>query len=621
MLNKHKKIITLILVLLLSQVGLIYILLDSGNQNLLQSIEKIKLPGKDKNSLLASHDSYHMKKSFYDQAYKHGSSDIKIAKDKVYGGIIPHHIFAKEKIAAWFMGLPDTDYETVILIGPNHFDVGPTNIIISQNKWNTPYGDLLPDLELGKKLVSDKNVAIDEGPFVNEHSISGLIPFIKNSLPDAKVLPIILKLNTNKEDLDFLAKQIINNTNKEKTLVLASVDFSHYQPSLVADFHDDLSKAVIEDFDFERIHNLEIDSPASIYAVLKYLENINTQKSNLVFHTNSSTLLKNPDEPGTSHLYYYFGDGPPSTQNSISMLFFGDMMLDRNVKDKVDTKGIGYIFDTLGGEENRFFMSPDIVSANLEGALTNNGAHYPPEASIDFAIDPKYIKDIRDKYYFNFFALANNHIIDQGYRGMEETAQNLRNLDINFTGCGDAVVDDCSETSLAVAKQKVGIAAFSMVYNPFDVDKALDKIKSLKNENDLVVAQVHWGVEYEHQFNTTQQELAHQIIDAGADIIIGHHPHVVQGMEIYKNKPIFYSLGNFVFDQYFSEDTQQELGVGIHYEQGNYQIYLFPILSTGSQLSLMKAGERDVFLNKFIDWSEIDESYKNQIKQGRIILQ
>jgi poly-gamma-glutamate synthesis protein (capsule biosynthesis protein) len=128
-------------------------------------------------------------------------------------------------------------------------------------------------------------------------------------------------------------------------------------------------------------------------------------------------------------------------------------------------------------------------------------------------------------------------------------------------------------------------------------------------------------VEYEHQFNTTQQELAHQIIDAGADIIIGHHPHVVQGMEIYKNKPIFYSLGNFVFDQYFSEDTQQELGVGIHYEQGNYQIYLFPILSTGSQLSLMKAGERDVFLNKFIDWSEIDESYKNQIKQGRIILQ
>lgn len=620
MFKKYKKITTLILVLLISQVGLIYMWLHNTNKTLLQTPIKQIITDKTEDSII-SHDSYHMEKSFYDEAYRFGTNDIKISPNNVYGGIIPHHLFVKEKIAAWFMGLKNTDYKTVILIGPNHYEAGKSDIIISRAKWNTPYGEILPDLELSKKILSNKSITVEEDLFTNEHSISGLVPFIKNSLPKAKILPIIIKLNTSKEDLDFLANQLANNTDKEKTLILASVDFSHYQPSLVADFHDDLSKSVIENFDFNRIHNLEIDSPASIYTVLKYLENTGSQKSDLVFHTNSSSLLGTPEQVGTSHFLYYFAKGKANSQPAINMLFFGDLMLDRAVKNKIDNQGLKSVLENLAGDENRFFMGNDLVSANLEGSLTNNGQHYPPEASIDFAIDPKYLAELKNKYYFNFFNLANNHILDQGYKGMEETTQNLTKLGINFVGCSDASINQCSTTSLTIGDQKIGMAGFSMVYTPLNNEQLVETIKNLKAENDFVVVQIHWGVEYEHKFNQIQQNLAHQMIDAGADIIIGHHPHVVQGMEVYKGKPIFYSLGNFVFDQYFSTDTQEELAVGLHYEQGIYTMYLFPIKSTNTELSLMQNTEKENFLDKLISWSDLNDDLQRQIKQAKIIIE
>ena len=621
MFTKYKKIIPILLVLLILQVGLIYVWLNVNTNSIFKQFSSnAKLTTKNIELNLDSHDAYYMSKSFYDQAYTQGTSDINMSSDKVYGGIIPHHMLPKEKIAAWFMGLAKTDYETVVLIGPNHYEVGSSNIIISQNKWRTPYGEIFPDLKIGQDLANNKVIEINEDPFLNEHSISGLVPFIKNSLPEAKILPIILKLNTPQKDLDYLANYLADNTNKKKTLVLASVDFSHYQPLSVANFHDQTSQTVIEDFDLSRVHNLELDSPGSIYAVLKYLENIEAQKANLVLHTNSSGLLKMPEEPGTSHLYYYFSKGKPSNQNGLGMMFFGDLMLDRNVKTKIEANGIGYIFDQLAGEENRFFMGSDIVSANLEGSVTNNGDHYPPEASIDFAIDPKYLAAIKDDYYFNYFNLANNHIWDQGTRGMEETAQNLNKLDLDFSGCADAMIDTCTTKIINIGDSKISMASFSMVYNQFDLEAALEKITELKSNTDLVITQIHWGVEYDHQFNQTQQNLAHQMIDAGADMIIGHHPHVVQGIEVYKNKPIFYSLGNFVFDQYFSKDTQQELGIGIYYEQNKYNIHLFPINSSYSQLSLMQGTDKASFLEKIVTWSNINPEIANQIRQGEIIL-
>jgi gamma-polyglutamate biosynthesis protein CapA len=306
-------------------------------------------------------------------------------------------------------------------------------------------------------------------------------------------------------------------------------------------------------------------------------------------------------------------------EKSINFLFFGDLMLDRHVGEKISKNGLDYIFTKLVGEENRFFKGIDIISANLEGAVTDGGAHYKPDMSYDFAFDPKLINDLK-KYNFNFFNIANNHLADQGERGIIETRNNLEKMGFSFVGCRDLQVSNCSSTTLEIAEKKIGMIAFSQIYGLLDEKEVIKTITSLKNKIDLVVVNIHWGTEYQHKFNTTQQDLAHKMIDAGADMIIGHHPHVVQGMEIYKNKPIFYSLGNFVFDQYFSQDTQEELALGINYSTKDITVNLFPMKSKMSQVELMNEKEKEIFIKKFIEWSKVDEMTAKQILAGKIII-
>jgi poly-gamma-glutamate synthesis protein (capsule biosynthesis protein) len=303
----------------------------------------------------------------------------------------------------------------------------------------------------------------------------------------------------------------------------------------------------------------------------------------------------------------------------INFLFFGDLMLDRNVRKTIKENGLDYIFSKLAGGENKFFEGIDIISANLEGAVTNDGMHYKPDFSYDFSFAPDLINQLK-KYNFNFFNLANNHFIDQGEKGIIETRSNLNKLKINYSGCLDGEVGECSSTIIQVADKKIGMAGFSMVYSVIDIEKAKEIVRKLKESSDFVVINMHWGKEYTHKFNETQQQIAHNLIDAGADTIIGHHPHVVQGIEIYKTKPIFYSLGNFVFDQYFSQDTQEGLGIGLAVNDF-VDIFIYPLKSELSRPGLMINDEKENFLNKLISWSEIDNIFIEQIKEGKIRLE
>ncbi len=567
----------------------------------------------DKIENLPKHFSYFSSLSFFESAFESAKENKFAINNKVYGGVIPHHLIVKDKLASFFLGLERDSYEHIILIGPNHFESGDSNIISSRAVWQTPYGELLPDLKILEKL----NIKIDEEPFVKEHSISGLVSFIKKTQSQAKFIPIILKVGTSEKEARQLAKIISENVNIDKTLVLASVDFSHYLPVDIADFHDIASQKIIENFDFSRIYNMEIDSPASIYTVLNYLKLIGAQRSSLLVHTNSGRMMNNFNDSTTSHNFYYFFKGKAKQEKNISMMFFGDLMIDRHVKDKINEHSLDYLFVKLKGQENRFFRGFDLIGANLEGAVTNEGKHYLPKMSYDFAFNPDNIQKLKE-YNFNFFNLANNHFFDQGERGILETRNNLDKLGFFYAGCRDKKVGDCSTKILDIADTKVGIAGFSMVYGLFDIALATSSITQLASSSDLVIVNIHWGIEYKHYANQIQKNIAHAMIKAGADIIIGHHPHVVQGVEIYKNRPIFYSLGNFIFDQYFSQDTQEELGIGINYNERNLNLYLFPLQSKASQVRLMQTNDKQEFLDSLIKWSDLSQEFKKQMEKGNI---
>jgi len=612
----------LIYILLFVEAGLLFRVYQKDNwqreimQTVLPSFTRVEA-----REDIVIHSANPNNKEFYDEAYNDKSIEKTIfPSEKVFGGVVPHHLFVKWDIARYFHGLKNENYKTVVIIAPNHFDLGNENIITSEATWVTPYGEILPASGVIKKITSDNVVKVSEAPFEKEHSIAGLVSFVKKSFPEARFVPILLKGNTSEEQMQLFIEELQDTIDIENTLVLASVDFSHYQKVAVADFHDDITQSLISSFDTNRVLQTEVDSPQSLFVLLRYLEKMNIRKSQLVYSTNSSRLANLPDEPSTSHQFWYFFQGEQEKSNSMSFLFLGDIMLDRNVGALIKKNGLGSLLDTLAGEEKRFFSGMDVISANLESAVTNGGEHYRPIAVNDFAVHPDIVKELQEQYNFNYFTIANNHLWDQGTVGVTETENNLKELGLSFSGCIDSALGDCSSTVMNIGEKKVGFVAMSMVYHDFDLEQAKAIVEGLKATTDYIVVNIHWGKEYEHQFNKKQQSIAYALIDSGADVIIGHHPHVVQGMEVYNNKPIFYSLGNFIFDQYFSSDTQEGVSLGYAVKDTTLSISLFPLRSVKSQALLMTEKEKEVFLEKFIQWSQVDGNIKEQIRNGVITL-
>lgn len=294
---------------------------------------------------------------------------------------------------------------------------------------------------------------------------------------------------------------------------------------------------------------------------------------------------------------------PAAGPASLRLLFLGDIMLDRHVKELMVTNGgVPYLFEQwrLPAE----WQNVDLMMANLEGAVTTDGEHYPPQAGIDFAFDPADVAAFKD-YGFNAFTLANNHMSDQGRTGFTETQAYMEELGYVHAGCPDRQVEACSIATTTLQGIEVGLAGYSMVYGLLDETAMVEQIRTLAASTDFVIANVHWGVEYVHEHNSVQTRVAHALADAGADLVIGHHPHVVQDREVYNGVPIFYSLGNFIFDQYFSPETQEGVGVGVvlQVDEGGVTIdrtELLPYYGTRSQVQLMTGERRE----EWLEWLE-----------------
>ena len=298
----------------------------------------------------------------------------------------------------------------------------------------------------------------------------------------------------------------------------------------------------------------------------------------------------------------------------IKMLFFGDLMLDRDVKIKIEQKGVEYILDKL--DKNNFFDGYDVVSANFEGTVTDDGKYYWPEKKFDFVFLPKDVSEFQE-YNFNFFNLANNHSYDQGKEGVSQTKENLKNMNYQFSGCMAGFKEECSSIILDIKGKRVAMVGFSL-FSGFDLKKAKNIILKLKKEADLVVVNIHWGEEYKTQFSQKQQKIARGFIDSGADVVIGHHPHVVEGVEKYKGKYIFYSLGNFIFDQYFSDEVKTGLAIAVNFQKDDMSFELYPIFSNFIQPSLLKDKKKSEFLKKLSERSLGDNIFKIQIEKGEL---
>jgi poly-gamma-glutamate synthesis protein (capsule biosynthesis protein) len=135
---------------------------------------------------------------------------------------------------------------------------------------------------------------------------------------------------------------------------------------------------------------------------------------------------------------------------------------------------------------------------------------------------------------------------------------------------------------------------------PVPVSKFYDLIKTLKTKNDYVVVVIHWGTEYLLRPDENQVAIGHKLIDSGADVIFGSHPHVVEPVEVYKNRIIFYSLGNFVFDQDFG-DTTVGLGAGVEFQKNKMLVTLYPFNLNKFRPEFMKEPKNTDYCEKLLD--------------------
>jgi len=237
----------------------------------------------------------------------------------------------------------------------------------------------------------------------------------------------------------------------------------------------------------------------------------------------------------------------------IRFLAVGDMMLGRNIAKNIRQNGpewlLGDVKSTLSGS--------DILFGNLESPLTSDKSL--PRRGFGFTGDPEMARWLKD-YGFTVLSVSNNHAFDRGAGGITDTLKYLSKFGIVACGGGTEPSEPYQPQIVDVKGTKFAFFAAESIVNFdstsgksgvafLDSKKIISEIKKIRNDVDFVIVSLHWGNEYKKHPNTNQIRIAHDFIDNGADVIIGHHPHVLQGIERYKDGLIFYSLGNFIFDQ------------------------------------------------------------------------
>ena len=518
--------------------------------------------------------------------------------------LIPHHLVAAKQIASLLTSVHAP--KRVILLTPDHLGVGKGVVTIGDATIAIGDQQVRGDAKIASRISSAVSGSAISTPSISkELAMQALIPFVQRAWPNATIIPVIVHANQiaagsdARDHLRVQLAQIITSLLNEdqETMLVASVDFSHYLPAFVADFHDELATDVVSSLSDREADRVELDNPDVLAVALKTARTLGLGDVTIHAHTNSLRLLQSTlSNESTSHVIASFAPGVIAPERKTTILFLGDVMLDRTVRTRMQkSKVLDFPFDQIEGQEDRFFKGQDLVVANLEGPVTSQ--RLPPEKSIDFAFDPSVVPLLK-KVGIDAVSQANNHSLDQGRTGADDSRAAIKKGGIAVFG--DQVRDEAS-SSLAVVESRgvrIALLGFNDSDRPVDREKASAAITEAKSKADRVVVMMHWGSEYQLNPNARQTDLAHWLVDQGVDAVIGGHPHWMESVEQYKGRFIAYSLGNFVFDQDWSAETQEGLAIGLVIDSTSTEAYLYPIHIGASEPRVLTGDVRTARLER-----------------------
>ncbi|MCK5413599.1 MAG: CapA family protein [Candidatus Pacebacteria bacterium] len=319
----------------------------------------------------------------------------------------------------------------------------------------------------------------------------------------------------------------------------------------------------------------------------------------IIFISNSSSLMIGD--------YAIINSLKDNSHKEIKMIAVGDIMLSRGVEGKMISKN-DYKYPFLKIAD--ITTNADIVFGNLETSLI--AGRRIQDNEMVFRADPKVIEGLNFAG-FNVLNIANNHIMNFGKDGLESTIKILDENNISHIGAGVGKDEIYKSAVKNIKGTKFAFLGFT--YNSdqrklsdgeiygvasMDIGKIKEAVRAEKLDADIVIVSMHAGVEYQTSPSLFQQNFARNAIDAGADLVIGHHPHVVQTVEKYKEGYIIYSLGNFVFDQMWSNETRLGAMAEIIFQDKKIKSVKFiPIKSYDySQPIVIKGAEAEMILER-----------------------
>lgn len=284
------------------------------------------------------------------------------------------------------------------------------------------------------------------------------------------------------------------------------------------------------------------------------------------------------------------GEKPKLRELRISAV--GDLMLDASARETMDEEGYDYPFALT----KKYFGTADIVFANLEGPLTNGGKRDRKKRFI-FRSPPRKVALALKRAGIDIVSLANNHSLDYGAEGLSDTAFALDQQNILYVGAGKNIKAARNFEVINANGHDVAFLAYNLTFpdyswarqrrpgTAFGHEKFIRQdVKQARQHADIVVVSFHWGREVKTKLRPYQPWLARVAIDSGASLVLGHHPHILQGVEVYKGGLIIYSLGNYAFGSFSKRTTRSAVAQITFRDNKFHQLRMVPLNVDNTQV-------------------------------------
>ncbi len=294
-----------------------------------------------------------------------------------------------------------------------------------------------------------------------------------------------------------------------------------------------------------------------------------------------------------------------------SLYVVGDIMLARDVERRMLSLGNDYPYRKIIFDKNESY-----ILGNFEGSVPIQ--HQPTaDNTFRFSVNSKFLPALKDAG-FTHMSLANNHAFDFGLAGYNHTISSLWDNGLIPFG-HPSILSSSSVTFIDINEIKVSVIAIHTLLGNPEAETIREILNYATSNSNYQIVYIHWGSEYSEYYSSSQESLAKLLSKHGADIIIGHHPHVVQGVGKIDETLVFYSLGNYIFDQYFSNSVQNGLMLKLSFAE-ELTIDLVPVTSIDNrnQPRQQTVEETQSFLDKLATIS--NKTLEDEIKLGKITL-